>query len=50
MQKYRQKIGRQVIEVFHEQKTPGQNRKIVEKILTIVSMALLLIEKCQLVT
>jgi hypothetical protein len=50
MQKYRQKIGRQVIEAFHEQKTPGQSRQIVEKILTIVSIELLLIEKCQLVT
>jgi hypothetical protein len=33
MQKYREKIGRQVIEVFHEQKAQGQSRKIVEKYL-----------------
>jgi hypothetical protein len=28
MQKYRKKIGRQVIEVFHEQKTPGQSARL----------------------
>lgn len=47
---YYAKIGWQVIEVFHEQKTPGQNRKIVEKILKIISIELLLFEKCHLVT
>ena len=45
-----QKIGRQIIEVFHGQKWSEQSRKIVEKILTIVSIQLLLIEKCQLFT
>jgi len=40
----------EVIEVFHEQQTPGQSRKIVKYILTIISIQLLLIENCQLFT
>ena len=50
MQKYRQTLGSQPTGDFHAQKPSEKRSKLVVKILTIFSIQLLNIEKCQLFT